>query len=142
MFNFQFALLGEAVETDFQAVRTVRFKKSLRDGEHSHYKARIQLWREQDDDTEVLASTPSVAPTATREAWAQPSLKIHTTRIVMYWDETITTFFGNFQFTQFSRPPSLTNVQSPIQLKSKSANAVARSASSPVHTKPSRTQHL
>lgn len=93
MFNFQFALLGEVVETDFQAVRTVRFKKSLRDGEHSHYKARIQLWREADDDAEVLASTPSVAPNATREAWARTNLKVHTTRIVMYWDETTTTFF-------------------------------------------------
>lgn len=94
MFNFQFALLGEAVETDLQSVRTVRYKKSLRDGEHSHYKARIQLWREQDDDAEVLASAPSVAPNATREAWARPSLKVHTTRVVMYWDETTTTFFG------------------------------------------------
>jgi len=93
MFNFQFALLGEAVETDFQTVRTVRFKKSLRDGEHSHYKARIQLWRELDDDTEVLASVPSVAPTVTREAWQRPNIKVHTTRVVMYWDETITTFF-------------------------------------------------
>jgi hypothetical protein len=96
MFNFQFALLGEAVETDFQTVRTVRFKKSLRDGEHSHYKARIQLWRELDDDTEVLASVPSVAPTVTREAWQRPNIKVHTTRVVMYWDETTTTFFGMF----------------------------------------------
>lgn len=93
MFNFQFALLGEAVETDFQTVRSVKYKKNLLDGEHSHYKARIQLWREQDDDAEVLASTPSVAPNATREAWARPSLKVHTTRIVMYWDETTTTLF-------------------------------------------------
>jgi hypothetical protein len=98
MFNFQSALLGEVVETDFQAVRTVRFKKSLRDGEHSHYKARIQLWREVDDDTEVLSSAPSVAPNATRGAWARPNLKVHATRIVMYWDETTTTFFGQLSF--------------------------------------------
>ena len=94
MYTFQLALLGETVETDFQAVRTVRFKKSRSDGEHSHYKARIQLWREQDDDTEVLSSAPSVAPNATREAWQQSQLKVYATRVVMYWDETITTFFG------------------------------------------------
>lgn len=98
MFNFQFALLGEAVETDFQAVRTVRFKKSNRDGEHSHYKARIQLWREQDEEEPVLSSTPTVAPPVTRAAWQRPSLKVHTTRVVMYWDETITTFFSNPPF--------------------------------------------
>lgn len=98
MFNFQFALLGEAVETDFQAVRTIRYKKSLRDGEHSHYKARIQLWREQDDE-DVLASTPTVAPPVTSAAWGPSQVKIHTTRVVMFWDETITTFF--------SRPPTL-----------------------------------
>lgn len=93
MFNFQFALLGEAVETDFQAVRTVRFKRSLRDGEHSHYKARIQMWREEDDE-EVLASTPTIGPEYTRAAWQPPSIKVHTTRIVMFWDETVTTFFS------------------------------------------------
>lgn len=94
MFTFQLAFLGESVEADCSAVRTIRYKRSILDGEHNHYKARIQIWHEQDQDHEVRSSAASYAPTIASRVRAQSNIKVHSTRIVMYWEESITILFG------------------------------------------------
>lgn len=67
----------------------------MRDGEHNHYKARIQLWREQDADKgDVLASVPSIAPTVVGTARQTAKVKVHSTRLVMYWEDSVTTLFS------------------------------------------------
>jgi len=97
MFNFQLALLGESVETDFQAVRTVRYKKSrsIRDNEYSHYRTRIQIWREQGDEKDKLlvSSASSMASSVPGSARQTSKARVHASRVIMYWDESITSLF-------------------------------------------------
>ncbi len=100
MFNFQLAFTGEAVEIDIQAVRTVRFKRNLLDGEHSNYKARVQMWHEQTfprgggrgDPTSP--SGGSISGTIRSRGIAESILKIPSTRIVIFFEETIIMLFG------------------------------------------------
>src|SRR6266536_1273984 len=85
MFNFQLAFTGEAVETDVMSARTVRFKRSLIDGEHSHYKERVQLWRETSIVTGAGAQSPttgSIAGTLRSRGASESLLKVHATRLV------------------------------------------------------------
>ncbi|RPA79320.1 hypothetical protein BJ508DRAFT_308424 [Ascobolus immersus RN42] len=94
MFEFQSAFLGECVETDCSAVRTIRYKKSLLDGEHNHYRGRIQIWNQEENDTFVISpSSSSVTPPALSRVRSKSDVKVLSSRIVMYWEETITTLF-------------------------------------------------
>ena len=100
MFDFQLAFMGEAVEIDIKAVRTVRFKRSLLDGEHSNYKARIQMWREQTIDTVgsgrggLSPGTRSIAGTIRSRGITESILKVPSTRLVIYFEEVIVVLFG------------------------------------------------
>jgi hypothetical protein len=99
MFNFQLAFTGEAVETDVMSARTVRFKRSLIDGEHSHYKARVQLWRETSIVTGAGAQSPttgSIAGTLRSRGASESLLKVHATRLVIYFDEVFLSLFGEY----------------------------------------------
>lgn len=105
MFNFQMAFTGEAVEIDIRAVRTVRFKRSLLDGEHSNYKARVQLWHEQTFTTVGSGGDPtspviggSISGTIRSRGVAESILKIPSTRLVIYFEETMITMFGKSSF--------------------------------------------
>lgn len=99
MFNFQLAFTGEAVEIDIKAVRTVRFKRSLLDGEHSNYKARIQLWREQSIQTVGSGSgarslnAGSIAGTIRSQGATDSILKVATTRLVIFFEESMVMLF-------------------------------------------------
>ncbi|RPA94691.1 hypothetical protein L873DRAFT_1935777 [Choiromyces venosus 120613-1] len=96
MFLFQLAFTGESVEADVQAVRTIRYKRGLLDGEHCNYKARIQLWKEEDNagvSSEESSRTPSIAGTFRSKPNRSSILKVHSTRLVMYFDEIIMTLF-------------------------------------------------
>jgi hypothetical protein len=98
MFNFQLAFTGEAVETDVMSVRTVRFKRSLISGEHSHYKARVQLWREVSIVTgagEQSPTTGSISGTLRARGASESLLKVHATRLVIYFDEVFLVLFGS-----------------------------------------------
>ena len=100
MFNFQLAFTGEAVEIDIKAVRTVRFKRSILDGEHSNYKARLQLWREQPFQTIGSASgassliSGSIAGTIRSQGVAESMLKVPATRLVIFFEEVMVVLFG------------------------------------------------
>jgi hypothetical protein len=100
MFNFQLAFTGEAVEIDIQAVRTVRFKRNLLDGEHSNYKARVQMWHEQTFPTgggrgdPTSPSGSSISGTIRSRGIAGSVLKIPSTRLVIFFQETIIMLFG------------------------------------------------
>ena len=110
MFNFQMAFTGEAVEIDIRAVRTVRFKRSLLDGEHSNYKARVQLWHEQTFTTVGSGGDPtspvrgSISGTIRSRGVAESILKIPSTRLVIYFEEIMITMFGRKTF-HLSRLP-------------------------------------
>lgn len=100
MFNFQMAFTGEAVEIDIRAVRTVRFKRSLLDGEHSNYKARVQLWHEQTFTT-VASGGDAISPiggsisgTIRSRGVAESILKVPSTRLVIYFEEIMIMLFG------------------------------------------------
>ena len=100
MFVFQLAFTRESVEADVQAVRTIRYKRGLLDGEHCNYKARIQLWKEEDNaavSSGGSSRAPSIAGTFRSKPNKSSILKVHSTRLVMYFDEII--------MTLFSRPP-------------------------------------
>jgi hypothetical protein len=76
------------------AVRTIRYKKSLLDGEHNHYRGRIQIWSEQENDNFVTSpSSSSISPQAFSRVRSKSDVKVLSSRIVMYWEETITTLF-------------------------------------------------
>ena len=100
MYNFQLAFTGEAVEIDIKAVRTVRFKRNLLDGEHSNYKARVQMWREQPIQTVGSGSgarslnAGSIAGTIRSQGVADSILKVATTRLVIFFEEVMVTLFG------------------------------------------------
>lgn len=100
MFNFQMAFTGEAVEIDIRAVRTVRFKRSLLDGEHSNYKARVQLWHEQIIPTVASGGDPtspvggSISGTIRSRGVAESILKVPSTRLVIYFEELMIVMFG------------------------------------------------
>lgn len=100
MFNFQMAFTGEAVEIDIRAVRTVRFKRSLLDGEHSNYKARVQLWHEQTFTTVASGGDPtspvggSISGTIRSRGVAESILKVPSTRLVIYFEEIMIMLFG------------------------------------------------
>jgi hypothetical protein len=97
MFNFQLAFTGEAVETDVMSVRAVRFKRSLISGEHNHYKGRVQLWREVSIMTgagELSSATESIGGTLRSRGASESILKVHATRLVVYFDEMFLTLFG------------------------------------------------
>lgn len=102
MFNFQMAFTGEAVEIDIRAVRTVRFKRSLLDGEHSNYKARVQLWHEQTFTTVASGGDPtspvggSISGTIRSRGVAESILKVPSTRLVIYFEETMIVLFGKY----------------------------------------------
>lgn len=107
MFNFQMAFTGEAVEIDIRAVRTVRFKRSLLDGEHSNYKARVQLWHEQTFTTVASGGDPispvggSISGTIRSRGVAESILKVPSTRLVIYFEEIMIVLFGKFFFFFF-----------------------------------------
>ena len=118
MFAFQRAFTNESVAADVfvllppppldtylltniphrQAVRTVRYKRGLLDGEHSNYKARVQLWREQNVNQSLNGDSSSKAGSIAGTFRSRPAkssvLKVHSTRLVMYLDEIIMTLFG------------------------------------------------
>lgn len=100
MFNFQLAFTGEAVEIDIKSVRTVRFKRSLLDGEHSNYKARVQLWREQTFTTVASKNDArtvvggSIAGTIRSRGITESLLKVPSTRLVIFFEEFIIMLFG------------------------------------------------
>lgn len=100
MFNFQLAFTGEAVEIDIKAVRTVRFKRNLLDGEHSNYKARLQLWREQPFQTIGSVSSASslvagsIAGTIRSQGVVESMLKVPSTRLVIFFEDVIVVLFG------------------------------------------------
>ena len=102
MFNFQMAFTGEAVEIDIRAVRTVRFKRSLLDGEHSNYKARVQLWHEQTFTTVASGGDPispvggSISGTIRSRGVAESILKVPSTRLVIYFEEIMIVLFGMY----------------------------------------------
>lgn len=100
MFDFQLAFTGEAVEIDIKAVRTVRFKRNLLDGEHSNYKARLQLWREQPIQTVGSGrgarslGAGSVSGTIRSKGVADRILKVATTRLIIFFEEVMVVIFG------------------------------------------------
>lgn len=100
LFNFQLAFTGEAVEIDIKSVRTVRFKRNMLDGEHSNYKARLQLWREQTFDTVATGNSgmssmsKSIAGTIRSRGVTESILKIPSTRLVIFFEEIIVVMFG------------------------------------------------
>lgn len=99
MFVFQLAFTRESVEADVQAVRTIRYKRGLLDGEHCNYKARIQLWKEEDNaavssSDSSISRAPSIAGTFRSKPNKSSILKVHSTRLVMYFDEIIMTLFS------------------------------------------------
>lgn len=110
MFDFQLAFMGEAVEIDIKAVRTVRFKRSLLDGEHSNYKARVQMWREQTFDTVgsgragLSPGTRSIAGTIRSRGVTESILKVPSTRLVIYFEEVIVVLFGRSCPSVFQGP--------------------------------------
>lgn len=103
MFNFQLAFTGEGVVLDMKGIRTVRYKRGLRDGEHSQYKARIQLWREQFHPTVASSVEPpysrTVSGTIRSQGTASSALKFANTRLVIYFEETMVFLFGETPFT-------------------------------------------
>lgn len=98
MFNFQLAFTGERVELDMAGIRTVRYKRNLLDGEHSQYKARIQLWREQFHPTVASAVEQPysrvVSGTIRSQGAASSALKYANTRLVIYFEEIMVFLFG------------------------------------------------
>lgn len=100
MFNFQLAFTGEAVELDIKAIRTVRFKRNLLDGEHSNYKPRLQLWREQPIQTVGSGSgarslgAGSIAGSIRSKGVADSILKVASTRLVIFFEEVMVVLFG------------------------------------------------
>jgi hypothetical protein len=79
------------------SARTVRFKRSLIDGEHSHYKARVQLWKETSIVTGAALQSPttgSIAGTLRSRGDSESLLKVHATRLVVYFDEVFLVLFG------------------------------------------------
>lgn len=98
MFNFQLAFTGERVELDMKGIRTVRYKRNLLDGEHSQYKARIQLWREQFHPTVASGVEPpysrTVSGTIRSQGAASSALKFANTRLVIFFEEIMVFLFG------------------------------------------------
>ena len=98
MFNFQLAFTGERVELDMAGIRTVRYKRNLLDGEHSQYKARIQLWRQQFHPTVARAVEQPysrvVSGTIRSQGAASSALKYANTRLVIYFEEIMVFLFG------------------------------------------------
>lgn len=98
MFNFQLAFTGERVELDMAGIRTVRYKRNPRDGEHSQYKARIQLWREQFHPTVASGVEQPysrlVSGTIRSQGAASSALKYANTRLVIYFEEIMVFLFG------------------------------------------------
>lgn len=98
MFNFQLAFTGERVELDMKGIRTVRYKRNLLDGEHSQYKARIQLWREQFHPTVASGVEPpysrAISGTIRSQGAASSALKFANTRLVIYFEEIMVFLFG------------------------------------------------
>lgn len=107
MFNFQLAFTGERVELDMKGIRTVRYKRNLLGGEHSQYKARIQLWREQFHPTVASSAEPpysrAVSGTIRSQGAASSALKFANTRLVIYFEEIMVFLFGK---TCLTRHPS------------------------------------
>jgi len=84
------------VETDVMSARAVRFKRNLISGEHTHYKARVQLWRETSIATgagEQSPTTGSIAGTLRSRGASESLLKVHATRLVVYFDEVLLVLF-------------------------------------------------
>lgn len=106
MFNFQLAFTGEAVEIDIKIVRTVRYKRNLLGGEHSNYKARIQLWREQTFPTVGSGNgaaslfAGSISGTIRSQGVAESLLKVPSTRMVIFFEDTMVILFGMFPYIQ------------------------------------------
>ena len=127
MFNFQLAFLGELVEMDMYvfffeifsglffcflrvvciliegiscSIPTIRYKRRFFDGEHTHYRARAQIWRENSDASlmpafELHAHNLSSAPPSRAQTYSfraesipdqSPLSKIYSSRIVLYWE--------------------------------------------------------
>ncbi|RPB25671.1 hypothetical protein L211DRAFT_95646 [Terfezia boudieri ATCC MYA-4762] len=100
MFNFQLAFLGELVEMDICSIPTIRYKRRVFDGEHTHYRARAQIWRENSDaslnpafelHTHYISSAPSSnTQTYSFRAESIPDssalTKVYSPRIVLYWE--------------------------------------------------------
>lgn len=108
MFNFQLAFTGERVELDMAGIRTVRYKRNLLDGEHSQYKARIQLWREQFHPTVAGAVEQPysrlVSGTIRSQGAASSALKYANTRLVIYFEEIMVFLFGETFLTCYTSP--------------------------------------
>lgn len=98
MFDFQLAFTGERVELDMKGIRTVRYKRNLFDGEHSQYKARIQLWREKFHPTVASGIEPpysrGVSGTIRSQGAASSALKFANTRLIIYFQEIMVFLFG------------------------------------------------
>ena len=78
------------------SIATIRYKRTLLDGEHTHYRARIQIWHENfDSNLETVAdihakniSSATSRPTSQVEGNCDitPSSKVYTYRLVIYWE--------------------------------------------------------
>lgn len=108
MFNFQLAFTGERVELDMAGIRTVRYKRNLLDGEHSQYKARIQLWREQFHPTVANGVeqpySRAVSGTIRSQGAASSALKYANTRLVIYFEEIMVFLFGETCLNCYTSP--------------------------------------
>lgn len=108
MFNFQLAFTGERVELDMAGIRTVRYKRNLLDGEHSQYKARIQLWREQFHPTVANGVEQPysrvVSGTIRSQGAASSALKYANTRLVIYFEEIMVFLFGETCLNCYTSP--------------------------------------
>lgn len=139
MFNFQLAFTGERVELDMKGIRTVRYKRNLLDGEHSQYKARIQLWREQFHPTVAGAVEPPypriASGTIRSRGAASSALKYANTRLVIYFEEIMVFLFGKTYIIFYPSPGLLSWY--PIKIVTDSIIIDSRARTNVIRIKPS-----
>ena len=81
------------------SIATIRYKRTLLDGEHTHYRARIQIWHENFDPNletvaDIHAKNLTLIPSTTSRPNsrvegnydAHPPCKVYTYRLVIYWE--------------------------------------------------------
>ena len=81
------------------SIATIRYKRTILDGEHTHYRARTQIWHENFDSnletvadlhaknlTLISGTTPGQALRVEDNSDTAPPCKVYTYRLVIYWE--------------------------------------------------------
>ncbi|KAF8471760.1 hypothetical protein BDZ91DRAFT_780632 [Kalaharituber pfeilii] len=132
MFTFQLAFLGERVTTDICSIPTIRYKRTLLDGEHTRYRARVQIWWENSEPAintipEVHAynltlpspGSPRTPPSPSHSDGnntATPPTKANAARIVIFWENGGVVLFLTDSIELENRPCRPSNVANSIHI--------------------------